>query len=251
MFADALFGHVRGAFTGALTSRTGYFVEANHGTVFLDEIGTLQPESQTVLLRAIEQKEFGPMGSSRNVKSDFRVVAATNENLEQLVQGGRFRSDLLYRLKGAVLRVPRLASRIEDIPELARHFLRRETRWHGAAHCTDSALYTLQQYQWPGNVRELQQVLTCAAAFSRSPSLSDQEIGAALEANMEVTVPELSPTSVMPFRPTAERLLRMMRAAGGDTAEVARTLGVSRKTVYRWMGQLGIPTPQRRREGAP
>jgi transcriptional regulator of acetoin/glycerol metabolism len=100
-------------------------------------------------------------------------------------------------------------------------------------------------------VRELLQVLTCAAAFSRSPSLSDQEIGAALEANMEVTVPELSPTSVMPFRPTAERLLRMMRAAGGDTAEVARTLGVSRKTVYRWMGQLGIPTPQRRREGAP
>jgi DNA-binding NtrC family response regulator len=185
------------------------------------------------------------------VKSDFRVVAATNENLEQLVQGGHLRSDLLYRLKGAVLRVPRLASRIEGIPELARHFLRRETRCHGASHCTDSALYTLQQYQWPGNVRELQQVLTCAAAFSRSPSLSDQEIGAALEANMEVTVPELSPTSVMPFRPTAERLLRMMRAAGGDTAEVARTLGVSRKTVYRWMGQLGIPTPQRRREGAP
>ena len=247
MFADAMFGHVRGAFTGALNSTTGYLAEANRGTIFLDEIGSLHLDGQNALLRAIEEKEFRPVGGARNVHSDFRVVAATNENLGKMVLERRFRGDLLQRLTGFVLKIPPLSSRIEDIPELVQHILKHDTRWQGAAYLGDHALGVLQRHPWSGNVRELQQVLGRAVLFSQSRRLSEEDISAALDADADAALLVNAPVVEAPGRPTAEHLSQLVRAANGDIRDVARRLGVSRPTIYRWLSELELCTLQRRR----
>jgi DNA-binding NtrC family response regulator len=164
VFENELFGHLRGAFTGAERERIGLMRRADRGTLFLDEIGGLALEMQVKLLRAIETGIFLPVGSDRTAHSDFRLVTATNESLHTLVEAGRFRADLALRLNAIVITAPSLEERIEDIPILAQHFL--DASVHRGIRITPGAMRTLQERSWPGNVRELQHVVMWAATLA-------------------------------------------------------------------------------------
>src|SRR5205814_6813507 len=156
-----LFGHVKGAFTGALANRDGRFKVADGGTIFLDEVGELPLETQVKLLRVLQEQEFEPVGSNQTVRVDVRVIAATNRDLEEAVRAGRFRADLFYRLNVFPLRVPPLRERASDIPQLAMFFLSRFARRFGRQVDTiaSETMDRLVSYPWPGNIRELQNVI--------------------------------------------------------------------------------------------
>jgi formate hydrogenlyase transcriptional activator len=168
-----LFGHVKGAFTGALANRTGRFALADGGTIFLDEIGELPLETQAKLLRVLQEREFEPVGTSQPRRVDVRVIAATNRNLEQAVAEGRFRSDLFFRVNVFPIRVPALRERREDIPLLVHFFVGRVAREMGkhVDGVSSDALARLVAYDWPGNVRELQNIIERAIVLARGPVL--------------------------------------------------------------------------------
>src|SRR5262249_48696141 len=168
-----LFGHVKGAFTGAIDKRIGRFALADRGTIFLDEVGELPPETQVKLLRVLQEQEFEPVGSNETVRVDVRVIAATNRDLEEAVRAGAFRGDLFYRLNVFPLRVPPLRERASDIPQLAMFFLARFARRFGRPVETISAetMDRLISYRWTGNIRELQNVIERAVILSRGRAL--------------------------------------------------------------------------------
>lgn len=230
MFEDALFGHVKGAFTGAVADAPGYLAEADEGTIFLDEIGGLPIAQQAKLLRVLETREFRPVGARYDRRSSFRIVAATNVALPTLVTAGRFRADLAHRLSGFVFQVPSLADRADDVPLLARHLLRADGRVHG--DFTEAALSLLQAEPWPGNVRELRHVVERAAVLSTTQVIGRTAVAAALQSGRE------------PSRPrdafARRRLLDLLARCHWDTMRVAMHLGVHRATVYRRMKRLGI-----------
>ena len=169
-----LFGYVKGAFTGANRSKEGLLASAEGGTVFLDEIGELPLDLQAKLLRALQEKEVRPVGATHRVPINVRILAATNRDLAAMVEQGRFRKDLYYRLSVVNLRIPPLRERKQDIPLLAAHFLERMSRETGNAHTlSDDALRTLVEYEWPGNVRELETFASIAPApFPPAPSFT-------------------------------------------------------------------------------
>jgi DNA-binding NtrC family response regulator len=174
LLESALFGHVKGAFTGAVTARKGYFETANQGTIFFDEIGTISLETQTKLLRVIQEREFMPLGSAETVRVDVRIVAATNADLKKLVEEGKFREDLYYRLNVINLALPPLRDRKEDIPLLIEHFFTKYCKENGkfpgtALHFDADALQILMDHSWPGNVRELENVVERAVVLASSP----------------------------------------------------------------------------------
>src|SRR5579872_103145 len=180
LLESALFGHVRGAFTGAMASRKGYFETANRGTIFFDEIGTISIETQTKLLRVIQEREFMPLGSAETTKVDVRIVAATNAELKKLVEDGRFREDLYYRLNVINLALPPLRDRKEDIPALVEHFFKkycRENEKFLDEHNSSSlffepdAMQILMDHAWPGNVRELENVVERAVVLAAQPNV--------------------------------------------------------------------------------
>ncbi len=177
-----LFGHVKGAFTGASDRRVGRFELANGGTIFLDEVSELPLDTQTKLLRVLQEGEFEPVGSSKTVKVDVRVIAATNRDLQKDIAAGRFRADLFYRLNVFPINVPALRDRREDIPVLAQHFLERFARKFGKAleRIDPESLRRLQEYSWPGNIRDLQNTIERAAILSSGDSL---QVSWALEAS--------------------------------------------------------------------
>jgi DNA-binding NtrC family response regulator len=237
MFEDSLFGHVKGAYTGAAGETLGFLREANGGTAFFDEISGLPMSLQAKLLRAIETGVMRPIGSSRDAQSDFRAVAATNERLDELVASGRFRADLAHRLSGMVLTVPTLAERTEDIPALVDHFVRR-ARPNQSTTVTRSAMQLLRDRDWPGNVRELKQVVDSALVFSRDAIDLDA---------LDIVLTQRSRASEI--RPPSQdlverqRLLKLLMGASWDTEVAAVSLGVHRTTIYRRMRRLGIPVP--------
>jgi two-component system NtrC family response regulator len=234
MFEDALFGHVRGAYTGAFTDAPGFLREADGGTVFLDEVSGLQPMLQVKLLRAIETGEFRPIGAKHDVHSEFRVVTATNERLEQLIAEHRFRVDLAHRIGGVVIDVPPLAERLEDIPLLVRHFLDRA----GAAHVsvTPEALARLCAHDWPGNVRELKKTVEWAAALI-GEELAPEAVDCAL-AQWSHAAPANDSIAV------ERQLLRhTLERHHWNTLSAARELGVHRATLYRRMKRLRLAVP--------
>ncbi|HKG90957.1 MAG TPA: sigma-54 dependent transcriptional regulator [Gemmatimonadaceae bacterium] len=239
MFEDALFGHVRGAFTGACGTTRGYLAEADGGTAFFDEIGGLAPAMQAKLLRVLQTRRFSPVGTASERQSDFRIVAATNEDIDELVEAGRFRADLAYRLQVIVLDVPALRERPEDIPLLARHFA-------GDADLGDGALARLRAHPWPGNVRELQNVIARATVFCGGRVLRASDIEDALR-----RAPGRPPAALAPAACGApddferRRLTEVLARHGWDTAAVAAELGVTRKTVYRRIHRLGLAIPDK------
>lgn len=238
MFEDAVFGHVRGAFTGATSDRKGYLAEAHGGTVLFDEIGGTGQSSQPKLLRAIETGTFRPVGAALDRMSDFRIVAAANEPLERLSREGRFRADLLHRLAGVTLHVPPLSARPGDIGILAEHFLRVMNLPN--ALLTSRAVTRLSECPWPGNVRELKHTVERAAILADGRDVQAEHVDQAIEGFVDVV------SSAEVWGECAERraLLRALMESDWDTVAAAQVLGVHRATVYRRMRQFGLDSRQ-------
>jgi DNA-binding NtrC family response regulator len=237
MFEDALFGHVRGAFTGALDSAPGYLREADRGTAFFDEIGGLSLGAQAKLLRAVETRAFRPVGARGDVHSDFRLIAAANEDIWELERAGRFRPDLAHRLSSFVIRVPALRDHAEDIPLLALSFL-REFGCEAEANLGRETIRLLTSYDWPGNVRELRHVVRSAATLGGTGNLRSEDVREALSWMAPRSVPLL-------LRTLADRrFMDVLELCEWDTEKAARHLGVHRTTIWRRMKRLCLETRQ-------
>ncbi len=237
LLESELFGHAKGAFTGAVRARRGLFEEADGGTLFIDEVGETAPGFQAKLLRALQDGEIRRVGESAPIRVDVRVVAATNQDLMKAIAEKRFREDLFYRLNVVPLRLPPLRERTEDIPLLAAHFLARYNQRSGARKTlAPEALSKLVAYAWPGNVRELENMIEQAAALSHGA-----EIGAA-DVHLDGAPPEPGGLTLAGAVEATER--RAIDAAlvrcGGDLGRVARELGVSSTTLWRKMKRLGL-----------
>lgn len=244
MFEDTLFGHVRGAFTGAIQTTPGYLREADGGTLFMDEIGQLRLTGQSALLRVVETRIYRPIGGNRDCTSAFRLVSATNEDIGALAERGTFRADLFHRIGTYVLTVPPLRAHLEDIPLLAKHFLTQVTDVGQRITITSAALDRLQAYDWPGNVRQLQATIHVARYLMEGTVLDRSVVEEAL--GIKSVVPELD-DGLRQALPSRSNLLSRLTQHASDIDAVARSYGVSKGTVYRWLRTLDIPTPQRRR----
>jgi DNA-binding NtrC family response regulator len=242
-----LFGHVRGAFTGATSDRKGLWEEAEGGTLFLDEVGETSPAMQVKLLRALQEGEIRRVGATREIHIDGRVIAATNRNLELEVKAGSFREDLFYRLSVVTLRVPPLSERRTDIPLLADRFLRGALERNGRSHLSlsEEAIRTLVAYDWPGNVRELESSIEYAVLQARGHEIEMEDLpvkfqSAQLKANAR------SPLSALfedlPSLDELERryLLHVLEASRGNRTRAAEIMGIDRRTLYRMIERYGI-----------
>jgi DNA-binding NtrC family response regulator len=235
-----LFGHARGAFTGAVADTKGIFEQANGGTVFLDEIAETSPALQVKLLRVLQEGEVRPVGASRLVKVDVRVVAATNVDLETEVAQQRFRQDLFYRLSVIVIRVPALRERREDIPLLIDTFLRNACSRAGRRiDLTHEAVAALTNYRWPGNVRELENTIERLVVLSRGSSIDLTDLpfkpptGPDLEERLFVDLPSLDEIE-------RRYLLHVIEQVGGNRTRAAEVLGIDRRTLYRMAERFGV-----------
>jgi formate hydrogenlyase transcriptional activator len=247
-----LFGHVKGAFTGAFERRIGRFELADGGTLFLDEVGELPLETQVKLLRVLQEREFEPVGSNRTVRVDVRIIAATNRNLQESIGAGSFRSDLYYRLNVFPLAVPPLRERASDIPQLAMFFLARYSRNLGKRMDGISAAATerLKHYSWPGNVRELQNVIERALILSRGPILELETdlisvSSSAAFRDVAEAVQPIEPSSVLKTLEEVERahicaVLQETRGVIEGAKGAAKTLGMHPNTLRHRMEKLGI-----------
>src|SRR5512133_858900 len=235
-----LFGHARGAFTGAQATRRGLFEEANQGTLFLDEIGDVGPNLQARLLRALQEGTIRRVGTNETLAVDVRVVAASNRDLEQAVKEGRFREDLFYRLNVVTIRIPPLRDRREDIPLLAEHFAAKHGRSEGATISPD-ARELLVAYAWPGNVRELENVVASALALNPSGVILPDDLPEQVRSAHAAGA--VAPAGVVaPDRPTLDELERryaaqVLQETGGNKTRAAEILGIDRKTLYRLIGE--------------
>jgi two-component system NtrC family response regulator len=237
-YESALFGHVRGAFTGAIADHDGLLAAANGGTSFFDEIGGLPLMSQAKLLRALETREFYPVGARIARQSDFRIVSATNDVVGELVAAGKFRSDLNYRLCGAEIAIPPLDQRREDIPELVAQFI-AESGASARIVLTTGAIQVLQERQWPGNVRQLRHAveLLIALVEAEEATISAGDVIAAL-----MPTPATA-TTMVAHEFARRRLVEVLSQTGWDTLEASMLLGVNRVTVYRRMKRFGVMIP--------
>ena len=244
-----LFGHVRGAFTGAVNDRKGLWEEAAGGTLFLDEVGETSPALQVKLLRALQEGEIRRVGSSRATQVDARILAATNRNLEQDVKAGKFREDLFYRLSVVTLRVPALKERRTDIPLLAERFLGMvlEREGHKQLTLSEETIRTLVAYNWPGNVRELESAIEYAVLHARGHAIVPEDLPEKLQ-SAQVRAAARSPLSALfedlPPLDELERryLLYILEVTGGNRTRAAEILGIDRRTLYRMIERYGIDT---------
>jgi len=257
LIESELFGHVKGAYTGANRSKDGLLVAAEGGTVFLDEIGELTLDLQAKLLRALQEREVRPVGGTHRVQIKARIVAATNRDLASMVEKGTFRKDLFYRLNVVNLRLPSLRDRREDIPLLAAHFLDRISRERGAKFTlSDEALRTMMRYDWPGNVRELENSVERACALSSGPvlhlgdlptQLQQQGLAAQRAAATAAATSESENGAGLGVRTLAdlerEAILGAIRALNGDKLHAAKLLGIGKTTLYRKLKEYGIADP--------
>jgi DNA-binding NtrC family response regulator len=249
LFESELFGHVRGAFTGATDGKVGLFEHASGGTLFLDEAGELPLSLQPKLLRAVEYGELQRVGSLETRKADVCVVAATNRNLRAEVEAGRFRSDLFYRLGVIEVHLPPLRDRREDIPYLAAAFVRDFAARldKPIAGITALAERVLTQAPWPGNVRELRNVLERACILTDDRMLGERDLFGALAgggappapAPITVAAPDAETSDTLSAA-QREQIARVLRETRGNKAEAAKRLGISRRSIYRWIERLGM-----------
>ncbi|HEU5061304.1 MAG TPA: sigma-54 dependent transcriptional regulator [Kofleriaceae bacterium] len=247
LLESELFGHERGAFTGAQARRDGRFQQADGGTLFLDEIGDISPSVQVKLLRFLQEREFERVGGNQTIKVDVRIVAATNADLHQRVQAGKFREDLYYRLNVVSIEIPPLRDRPGDIPLLAVHFLRKYAAENHRAVTgfTDDALAQLVHHAWPGNVRELENaveraVVTCRGEEVRSEDLGLPTVAGRSAASPADHLPEIGTATMADFERYA--ILGTLALVGGATSRAAAILGISARTIqYRLREYAGAP----------
>jgi PAS domain S-box-containing protein len=245
LLESELFGYSRGAFTGALRNKPGRFLLANKGTLFLDEIGTTSPAFQADLLRVLEDGEFIPLGETKALKVDVRVVAATNVNLKKLVLQGRFREDLYYRLNVVKISLPSLRERKEDIPLLIDHFIQKFNLLKGRAirGATPDALSYLMGYPFPGNIRELENAIQYAFIRCKADLIGLEHLSEELfeKADSEEKFP--SDLNIPSHREEAEQIRSLLNQYGGNRIETARALGISRSTLWRKIKKYGSVNP--------
>lgn len=234
LLESELFGAMRGAFTGADRDRVGVFESANKGTVFLDEIGEIDLAFQVKLLRFLQQREIRPVGSPREKKVDVRVVAATNRNLQKMVEEGKFREDLWFRLNVVRLELPPLRERRVDIPLLVQFFLNKyNARYCLDAKVTESGMKALKEFMWPGNVRQLQHLMERMVILVPSGRIDAEAVHDAIEAAeaKETGGETLAETEM-------EQIRRVLAATGGNKSRAAQVLGIERKTLYRKLERM-------------
>lgn len=229
--ASEFFGHVKGAFTGAVSDKTGYFVSASGGTIFLDEIGNLSYEIQVQLLRALEERKVKPVGSNKEIEFDVRIISATNENLKKAVTEGRFREDLYHRLNEFSLRALSLRERPEDIIVFANHFLSQSNEELGknVIGFEDKVIRIFKKYPWPGNLREMRNVIKRATLLCKSSFISENDIPAELLACSENTPEDFSSRRE---KNELELIKEALAKCNNNKSEAARLLKIDRKTLY-------------------
>jgi DNA-binding NtrC family response regulator len=244
LLESELFGHVRGAFTGATTTKKGKFALADGGTIFLDEIGTMSPTLQSKLLRVLQEREFEPLGSERSEKIDVRVIAATNRDLRQMVADGKFTEDLFYRLNVIPIEIPPLRDRRDDIPALVDHFLRKHAQRIGRRidRIDEGVLTGLQQYDWPGNVRELENTIERAVVLSQGPSISARAISV-----LGPVTPQASGLPSLRLRQNIEwvereTIRRALDSSGGVKKEAAELMGISQRALSYYLAKYRLET---------
>jgi two-component system, NtrC family, response regulator AtoC len=227
-----LFGYERGAFTGAIEARAGRFEAAQKGTIVLDEIAHLSNDAQAKLLRVIEIREFERLGGRKTIKLDARLIALTNVDLEAAVKAGRFREDLFYRLNVIKIRVPPLRERKDDLSKLIQHFLKHYSAKHGrnVQRVSPEALAVLQVYEYPGNARELANIIERAVIVATGKRLEETDLPDGLKAAVSAQQRKKKPQSLAQLE--AAYIAEMLSATGGNKAECARILGISRKNLY-------------------
>lgn len=243
LFESELFGHVKGAFTGADRNRIGRFEAAHGGSIFLDEVGDIPLATQVKLLRVLEEKMIERVGEHKTVPIDVRIITATNKNLESLVKKEKFREDLYFRINVFPLHCPSLRQHQEDIPIITQHFIRQTSEESGKKifGVTPKALDALTAYDWPGNVRELRNVIDYAFVLCPGGGIDLEHLPARIT-NANAGPPEVAPPANSSDE-AREALIQMLRQCGWNQSEAARELGVSRVTVWKRMKKLGIKRP--------
>jgi two-component system, NtrC family, response regulator HydG len=244
LLESELFGHEKGAFTGAIARREGRFQAAHRGTIFLDEVGEMSPVIQTKLLRVLQEREFEPLGSSRTIKVDVRVIAATNKDLSKEIKEGRFREDLFYRLNVIPIHLPPLRDRKEDIPALANHFLSLygEKNKKDIKDISPKALDLLIRYDWPGNIRELENCLERAVIVARGELIAPMDLPPPIQnlpAGKEDTE-MFFPAGINLQEAEKALILKTLEDAAGNRSRAAEILGINRRTLQIKLKEYGL-----------
>ncbi|MCS7034320.1 MAG: sigma-54 dependent transcriptional regulator [Phycisphaerae bacterium] len=243
LLEDELFGHVKGAFTGALTDREGRFEYASRGTLFLDEIGDMPPAMQAKLLRVLETGEVIRVGSNEPRKVDVRLISATNKNLEELVAEKVFREDLFFRIKGMTIRIPPLRERREDIPLLTHFFLRQSAEKHGKSieGITPEAQRALTGYSWPGNVRQLRSTIDLMVVMSNGPMLTLDDVPPELRGVTTADAASARGLAGVPLDQLEKQAIaQTLEMCNGNREQAARMLGMGERTLYRKIKEYGL-----------
>jgi DNA-binding NtrC family response regulator len=252
LLESELFGHEKGAFTGASERRAGRFEQANGGTLFLDEIGEIDANTQVKILRALDPGVFERVGGNQTIKTDVRLIAATNKNLEKLVREGKFRDDLFYRLNVVNITMPSLRDRKEDIPLLVNAFLKSFARDNAkpVRELTADAMQAILAYEWPGNVRELRTAVEHGVVMATGPRITLRDLPGNVRQAAGGKTRGLIPNSAQPYNLHDTELRYIERAlaeSNGNVTEAARKLGISRRTLHRKLKSLRgeEPAPER------
>ena len=253
LLESTLFGHVKGAFTGAVSHKKGLFEVAHGGTIFFDEIGNIPPDTQSKLLRVIQEKEFMRLGGLETLRADVRLVAATNADLEKRVANGEFREDLYYRLNVITIQLPPLSRRVEDIPLISQHFLRTYSSENEKQprRLTSEAMDLLMAHHWPGNVRELENVIERAVVLSTGEEIGVDLLPGAIR-NPDTTLP---PPDALPGRGVSfkeavsayerQLIVKALQACGGVQKRAAERLKVKPTTLHEMMKRLQVRVESR------
>jgi transcriptional regulator with PAS, ATPase and Fis domain len=242
LLESELFGHVRGAFTGATTTKRGKFALADGGTIFLDEIGTMTPALQAKLLRVLQEREFEPLGAERTQRVDVRVIAATNRDIKKLVAEGTFQEDLYYRLNVIPIEIPPLRERREDIPALVEHFVEKHRQRTGKRieHVDDTVLAALTKYDWPGNVRELENTIERAVVLATDPVLTTASVSLLGVTSTQATgLPSMRLHQNLEWV-ERETIRRALDQSGGVKKDAAELMGISQRALSYYLAKYRI-----------
>jgi two-component system NtrC family response regulator len=240
LIESELFGHVKGAFTGAISNRNGRFQTASGGTLFLDEIGDLKKEMQVKLLRAIQEREVTPVGSDSHDKVDVRIIAATNRDLREEIAKGRFREDLYYRLEVIPLHIPPLRERREDIETLVKHFLNKLDAPSGVRF-SKQALAVMMKYNWPGNIRELQNIVERCIILRKDSVIEAEEVNLPfLPVSDEVMIPEIPKEGISLGAVEKGLIKKALRISNGNRSKAARLLKIQRHVLIYRIKKFGL-----------